>query len=454
MLIVGKFDFTLKNNASLTPLMLAVFRGHKQAVGMIVTNIKSVNTQNRTGATALHFAVAKGSPELVEILLSHPTADSEIRDSEGSTAFDLAKPEDFIALHKLKMNASNKRKIGIANLQVTTSDSAVVPAENVIFSASQNHFNVSARRNIVDSKSNSHCSEERSNELVSELRKAPNFKKPAKNDAKNHVFDDYRAEPRLLLKSDPNPLAKIKPKSNFNELKRYLMSKPISSMDYKNAQASHKKPAVNITSNVSKSNRLATTSSGTNSAPAKKMLKADSSRIGINSFKLHSILGVGSFGNVYLVEKNDTGQFFAMKVLDKRKTLRDNLKRYVLAEKNILSCMNHPFITKLYYAFQNSEYLFLIMQYCSGGNLGRFIRKQHFTENKIRNYACEILLALEELHSHNIIYRDLKPENVMLDAEGHALLIDFGLSKENVIDYQHGTSSFCGSVAYLAPEMI
>ena len=79
--------------------------------------------------------------------------------------------------------------------------------------------------------------------------------------------------------------------------------------------------------------------------------------------------------------------------------------------------------------------------------------EKRFNEYKSRIYICEILLALEELHKQDIIYRDLKPDNVVLDDKGHALLTDFGLSKEGVYDQRH-TKSFCGSYAYLAPEMV
>jgi len=81
-------------------------------------------------------------------------------------------------------------------------------------------------------------------------------------------------------------------------------------------------------------------------------------------------------------------------------------------------------------------------------------REKKFNEEKARFYISEIVLAIEDLHKRDIIFRDLKPENVVIDKEGHALLTDFGLSKEGVNDYHQGAKSFCGSLAYLAPEMI
>lgn len=178
-------------------------------------------------------------------------------------------------------------------------------------------------------------------------------------------------------------------------------------------------------------------------------------KVHLNSFIIHSRIGQGSFGEVYLVEKRDTNMFLAMKVLSKQKIFEDNLKRYALTERNVLSAIDHPFIVKLRYAFQNAEYLFLVMDYCPGSDLGEYLEEEgRFTEQRAKMYMSEVLLALEELHKHNIIFRDLKPENIILDGKGHAMLIDFGLSKEGVASQNKGAKSFCGSVAYLAPEMV
>ena len=143
-----------------------------------------------------------------------------------------------------------------------------------------------------------------------------------------------------------------------------------------------------------------------------------------------------------------------MKVLNKSKIMGQNLIRYAKTERNVLSYTKHPFIVGLNYAFQTNEKLFLILDYCPGWDLGRVIQKERrFTEERARIYIAEVITALEDLHKRDIIFRDLKPDNVVLDAEGHALLTDFGLSKEGVLDNQ-AAKSFCGSVAYLAPEML
>ena len=166
------------------------------------------------------------------------------------------------------------------------------------------------------------------------------------------------------------------------------------------------------------------------------------------------MLGKGSFGEVYLVRKNHTEKHYAMKVISKRMIVSQNLSKYIYTEKNVQSSIKHPFIVRLYCAFQNKTKLFMVMDYCGGGDLGRIIERQkRLPLNIAKIYISEVLLGIEELHRREIIYRDLKPDNVVLDEEGHALLTDFGLSKDGMKDDEY-TKSFCGSVAYLAPEML
>ena len=173
-----------------------------------------------------------------------------------------------------------------------------------------------------------------------------------------------------------------------------------------------------------------------------------------SSFEAIQILGRGSFGEVYLVKSLVTDRLYAMKMLRKKKLIDQNLIKYALVERNILSCIRHPFIVKLHYAFQSEDKLYLVLDYCSGGSLTYYLTKlNHFTEDMAKVYMCELVLALEELHRNEIIYRDLKPDNVVIDGQGHALLTDFGLAKQGIRD-NCSASSFCGSLAYMAPEMV
>lgn len=115
--------------------------------------------------------------------------------------------------------------------------------------------------------------------------------------------------------------------------------------------------------------------------------------------------------------------------------------------------INHPFIVRLHYAFQNPKKLYFIMDFLNGGELFTHLKREgRFTERRTVFYSAEILSAIECLHKNGIIYRDLKPENVLLDYSGHIKITDFGLSKILVSDTK-STYTFCGTPEYLAPEI-
>lgn len=179
----------------------------------------------------------------------------------------------------------------------------------------------------------------------------------------------------------------------------------------------------------------------------------------MTDFKILDSLGGGSFGTVYVVTPNTKQKgpapLYAMKILEKDKVIKDNLARYALTERNILSTAGkHPFIVGLDFAFQNDHRLYLIMEYCPGGDLSKQMKiHRKLDEDTARLYICEIIVAIEFLHKNKIIFRDLKPENIVLSADGHVKLTDFGLSKENVGSLAEN-KSFVGSIAYLAPEIL
>jgi serine/threonine protein kinase len=171
-------------------------------------------------------------------------------------------------------------------------------------------------------------------------------------------------------------------------------------------------------------------------------------------FQLLSSLGKGSFGQVFLVKALTSNKQYALKAIKKSTITARRLSKYAFTERNVLCRVNSPFIVKVFAAFQSCEDLFLLLEYCPGGDLGQYLaREKRFSEAKTRIYLCELVLALEELHQNHIIYRDLKPDNIVLAADGHLLLTDFGLAKEDIAD-NHAAQSFCGSMGYIAPEMI
>jgi hypothetical protein len=180
-----------------------------------------------------------------------------------------------------------------------------------------------------------------------------------------------------------------------------------------------------------------------NSGMSRKMTAED--------FEPLMCLGKGSYGTVLLVRQRATGRLFAQKQFKKA-----SITVHKKTERNILESVNrHPFIVNLYYAFQDHEKLYLILEYAQGGELFHHLAAERmFSEDVAAFYMAEMVLALDHLHrTVGVIYRDLKPENCLLDSEGHLLLTDFGLSKVS-LDEDNPCRSFLGTVEYMAPEVI
>lgn len=172
------------------------------------------------------------------------------------------------------------------------------------------------------------------------------------------------------------------------------------------------------------------------------------------SFQVLRQVGKGSFGKVFEVLKNNTGEKYALKVLSKFNLNRQNQLKYAIAECKILKEIRHPFIIPLHWAFQTPKNLYMVYEFCPYGDLSILLKKKrNLSEAEARLYMSETVLAIEYLHTLNIVYRDLKPLNILLDHLGHVKLADFGLAKANV-SKANPAMSFCGSPAYLAPEMI
>eukprot|EP00698_Gefionella_okellyi_P005112 TRINITY_DN14693_c0_g1_i1.p1 TRINITY_DN14693_c0_g1~~TRINITY_DN14693_c0_g1_i1.p1 ORF type:complete len:441 (+),score=98.79 TRINITY_DN14693_c0_g1_i1:75-1397(+) len=179
-----------------------------------------------------------------------------------------------------------------------------------------------------------------------------------------------------------------------------------------------------------------------------------SDKVNLDDFDLLSVIGKGSFGKVMQVRKKDTAVIYAMKILRKDAIIARNQVRNAKAERAILQKMNHPFLVGLKFAFQTEDKLYLVLDYVNGGELFFHLQKERrFAEDRVRLYAAEIVCGLGFLHSKDIIYRDLKPENILLDQDGHVMLTDFGLCKEDVSE-TGTTHTFCGSPEYLAPEIL
>ncbi|KAL6556689.1 hypothetical protein OROGR_005977 [Orobanche gracilis] len=153
-------------------------------------------------------------------------------------------------------------------------------------------------------------------------------------------------------------------------------------------------------------------------------------KICVDDFELLTIIGRGAFGEVRLCREKKSGNIYAMKKLKKSEMLSRGQVEHVRAERNLLAEVASHFIVKLYYSFQDAEYLYLIMEYLPGGDMMTLLmREDTLSENMAKFYIAQSVLAIESIHKHNYIHRDIKPDNLLLDKNGHMKLSDFGLCK-------------------------
>ncbi|KAK9153809.1 hypothetical protein Sjap_001289 [Stephania japonica] len=194
------------------------------------------------------------------------------------------------------------------------------------------------------------------------------------------------------------------------------------------------------------------------------VFRAPQENFSIQDFQLGKIYGVGSYSKVVRARKKDTGNVYALKIMDKKFITKENKISYVKLERVVLDQLDHTGIVRLFFTFQDSFSLYMALESCEGGELfDQITRKGRLSEEEACFYAAEVIDALEYIHSVGLIHRDIKPENLLLTAEGHIKIADFGSvkpMKESQIKVLPSLSSdekactFVGTAAYVPPEVL
>ncbi|XP_058977259.1 cGMP-dependent protein kinase, isozyme 2 forms cD5/T2 isoform X2 [Musca domestica] len=176
--------------------------------------------------------------------------------------------------------------------------------------------------------------------------------------------------------------------------------------------------------------------------------------VSLTDLRVIATLGVGGFGRVELVQiHGDASRSFALKQMKKAQIVETRQQQHIMSEKEIMGEANCQFIVKLFKTFKDKKYLYMLMESCLGGELWTILRdKGNFDDSTTRFYTACVVEAFDYLHSRNIIYRDLKPENLLLDEKGYVKLVDFGFAKK--LQSGRKTWTFCGTPEYVAPEVI
>ncbi|GFQ07814.1 3-phosphoinositide-dependent protein kinase 2 [Phtheirospermum japonicum] len=192
--------------------------------------------------------------------------------------------------------------------------------------------------------------------------------------------------------------------------------------------------------------------------------RAPQEHFSIQDFELEKIYGVGSYSKVVRAKKKDTGNVYAMKIMDKKFITKENKTAYVKLERIVLDQLDHPGVVRLFFTFQDSFSLYMALESCDGGELfDQITRKGCLSEDEARFYAAEVVDALEYIHNMGLIHRDIKPENLLLTTDGHIKIADFGSVKpmqgSRITVLPNAASddkacTFVGTAAYVPPEVL
>jgi hypothetical protein len=407
-----------------TPLQISCYQGHLECVHLLISHPHcDVNKMTSERGTGLHLAATCGHLEIVRLLLENK-ANPLLEDPTGRTALELSSKieiaelipkyigQDLLQKYSQKDEAI-ERPLGFSG-EVSFTATWLINDKQVylVLDTQAGNFNhYKSRVAYIDEES-------------------PDYSIPFTKIQEVKVLSEPVVEKHFFLVSGPE--VKLKYYTNFLDMTEEWTKRILDAIGFFRTFIPPSRMTIK---------------------PPEPAVQEEEG-IHLHSFEILEEVGSGSFGKVFKVKKKFSDEVFALKSLNKG-TLRSRKQlKYAIAECKILKSIRHAFILPLYWAFQSDTHLFMVLEFCSLGDFSRLLSYvHHLTVPQAKFYIAEIILAIEHLHSLDIVYRDLKPQNILLDNFGHLRLADFGLAKENVTE-ENPAMSFCGSPAYLPPELL
>jgi len=407
-----------------TPLMLACHRGHVPCVDLLLADSR-VNINQRTGrGTALHIVALKGRPQLCSLLLERG-ANVSLTDSKGRIPLEITSCTEIAELIPRFVGEKLMKEMGIKE----SKESYCAQLKAQLDQAIKPCFLVLDYELLIL-------------QCFADINDYYEGRKARISIPLSHLLslDLDSNSPRLTVTWTTGSLICL---GDYGELQEWLSRLCVHIPLHQGTEHSPSLYQEPETPRVGCENPYL-------SPVVSRELVGEIAACG---FEVLEEIGSGSFGKVYKIKAKGHSHLFALKCLNKAAMEQQDQLSYALEENRLLKSLDHPFIVKLFHSFQTPKLLCLVLEYCPNGDLAAHIaEKGHFAEEDARIYLAELILALEHLHSKNILYRDLKPENVLLDSQGHIRLADFGLAKS--IGPRSASTTFCGSPAYLAPETL
>ena len=415
-----------------TPLQLATYFGRVEVVeALLQTSNLLINKKTKFRGTALHLACETGNEQIMKLLLER-NACMNIDDHKGRKPIELAKKPEVFEMWAVYSGKSQLKKYSDAEIPV--------PFCSEVFIVNSFSLNDKPVFLYLDVESG----------LINRYMNKEQFLDKAKPEHYTRTIDiqdiklEFRRKNQYMFTIETS-----------KSITKYFTRHEVLSTEW----VERIKKAIDFYM-INKQNGIIEQLSEPIEEPNDDE-STDTTNPVINeevvdfsSFSVMEEIGNGAFGIVYKVSKINSGQVFAMKSLSKTTLQKQKQLKYAISECKIMKQLNHPFIVPLYYAFQTPKYLYLILELCPNGDLlGLLEKKGVIEENIARFYIAEVILALEYLHEADIIYRDLKPANVLIAADFHIKLADFGLAKEKV-NKINPAMTMAGSPAYLPPEIV